>query len=92
MLLKDYIESAKIFANETKDWKNLNEMPITPPTVTAGKNPAITLLVALTSAGHSTRMPKKSKKKLVSILSTKLPTAWNKVLTRVGMLISCRKS
>lgn len=25
MLLKDYIESAKIFANETKDWKNLNE-------------------------------------------------------------------
>lgn len=25
MLLKDYIESAKVFAEESKDWRNLNE-------------------------------------------------------------------
>lgn len=25
MLLKDYIESAKVFAEETKDWGNINE-------------------------------------------------------------------
>ena len=25
MLLKDYIESAKVFAEESKDWRSLNE-------------------------------------------------------------------
>lgn len=66
-------------------------MLITPPPATAGKNPAIMLLVALTSAGHFTNPPKKLKKKLVSILSMKLLTAWIKALTKAGMLNSCRK-
>ena len=69
MLLQDYIESAKTFATETKDWGSLNELntPITLPLATAGMNPATMLLVVWTSAGHSMNPPKKSKKKLVSI-------------------------
>ena len=63
MVLQDYIESAKTFATETKDWRSLNEYAY----YTAGMNPATMLLVVWTSAGHSMNPPKKSKKKLVSI-------------------------
>lgn len=87
MLLKDYIEATKNFSEETKAWGNLSEYAYYTTTGNSWEESCDNASggIDISWAFHE------DAEKIEKEVGQHLPTAWNKALTMVGILISCRK-
>lgn len=92
MLLKDYISAAKTFAAETQEWGNLNGYSFYTTTGDAWEESCDNASGGIDISWAFHESAEKIEKEAGQHFINEIPTAWSKVLTRVGMLISCRKS